>query len=249
MRDWTLVEEGIFHGFHTWWVAQIGSALNSGLLPRDYYAMPEQHTGQAIADVLTLHNGSDEPRVPGDSGESGGIAVAEAPPRVRRKRMVEQSLLARQRTVAIRHVTRHRLVAMIEIISPGNKSGSAHLEEFTAKAADALHHGVNLLVIDLFPPGQNDPYGIHGVIQQRLGPDEPYDLPADEPLTLAAYVADRPIQAYLEHLKVGALLPEMPLFLNPDRYINVPLPSTYDAAYAGMPSIGVWPFFVGEVMT
>src|SRR4051794_33466376 len=48
VHDWTLVEDGIFHGFHTWWIGQIGSALNSGLLPRDYYAMPEQHTGQAI---------------------------------------------------------------------------------------------------------------------------------------------------------------------------------------------------------
>ncbi|MFI5378991.1 MAG: hypothetical protein ACHRHE_06830 [Tepidisphaerales bacterium] len=28
----------------------------------------------------------------------------------------------------------------------------------------------------------------------------------------------------------------MPLFLRPDRYINVPLESTYREAYAGMPA-------------
>jgi hypothetical protein len=31
-------------------------------------------------------------------------------------------------------------------------------------------------------------------------------------------------------------LPEMPLFLDPDRYINVPLEPTYQAAHDGMPA-------------
>jgi hypothetical protein len=35
---------------------------------------------------------------------------------------------------------------------------------------------------------------------------------------------------------VGAALPDMPLFLRPDRYVNVPLATTYDAAYRGMPA-------------
>ena len=30
-------------------------------------------------------------------------------------------------------------------------------------------------------------------------------------------------------------LPEMPLFLPPDRYINVPLETTYQAAWRGVP--------------
>jgi hypothetical protein len=56
------------------------------------------------------------------------------------------------------------------------------------------------------------------VIWQRLlGSDEPYDLPADEPLTLASYAAGTQVEVYLEHLAVGAVLPEMPLFLHPDR--------------------------------
>jgi len=41
---------------------------------------------------------------------------------------------------------------------------------------------------------------------------------------------------YLEHFAVGTALPEMPLFLRPDRYINVPLEPTYQAAYRGMPA-------------
>jgi hypothetical protein len=57
-------------------------------------------------------------------------------------------------------------------------------------------------------------------------------------LTLASYAAGRPIEVYLEHLAVGASLPDMPLFLDYERYINVPLEATYQAAYRGMP--GFW---------
>jgi hypothetical protein len=125
----------------------------------------------------------------------------------------------------------------VEIISPGNKDRPRTVEDFAAKAVTALDVGVHLLMVDLFPPGPYDPQGMHGIIRQRLGPcDEPYDLPADEPLTLASYAAGPQVDVYLEHLAVGAALPEMPLFLRPDRYINVPLEATYREAYRGMPA-------------
>jgi hypothetical protein len=92
-------------------------------------------------------------------------------------------------------------------------------------------------MVDLFPPGPHDPQGMHGIICQRLEQsDESYDLPADEPLTLASYAAGPKVDVHLEHLAVGAVLPDMPLFLRPDRYINVPLEATYREAYRGMPA-------------
>jgi hypothetical protein len=101
----------------------------------------------------------------------------------------------------------------------------------------ALGAGVNLLLVDLFPPGPHDPEGVHGAVLARLeDPHEPYDLPSDEPLTLASYMADVRMDVYVEHLAVGAALPDMPLFLDPDRYVNVPLESTYQAAYRGTPA-------------
>ena len=75
---------------------------------------------------------------------------------------------------------------------------------------------------------------MHGLVRQRLEQsDEPYDLPAGEPLTLASYAAGPQIEVYLEHLAVGAVLPEMPLFLGQDRYVHVPLEATYHEAYRG----------------
>jgi hypothetical protein len=78
---------------------------------------------------------------------------------------------------------------------------------------------------------------MHGAVWAAFD-DEPYDLPEKEPLTLASYAAGPQPDAYLEHLAVGGVLPDMPLFLRPDRYIYVPLEATYQAAYRGVP--GFW---------
>src|SRR5438445_1281081 len=110
VHDWTRVEAGVFHAFHVAWIPEIQKALNGGLLPEGYYALAEQHAGRAIADVLTLHaSPASAPPLPLPPA-TGGTAVAEAPPRVRRKQTIEPAALARRRTLAIRHVSGHRLV-------------------------------------------------------------------------------------------------------------------------------------------
>jgi len=238
VHDWMQVDAGIFHDVHVAWIAETRKALNGGLLPEGYYALAEQHMGQTIPDLLARHaDARSEVAVSGPDGQ-GGTAVAEAPPQVRRHVRIEpDSLRARQRTLAVRHVSGHRLIAILEIVSPGNKDRAEHLNQFINKLLAALKAGVHVLVVDLFPPGRLDPRGIHGAALARLAEDEePYDLPIDEPITFASYVADRPIEAYLEHACIGARLPLMPLFLSPERYVNVPLESTYMAAYSSTPA-------------
>lgn len=96
--------------------------------------------------------------------------------------------------------------------------------------------GNHLLVLDLWPPGNFDPSGIHGALWGMVG-GTPYLPRADRPLTLAAYAVHGPglVNAYVEPLGVGAELPDMPLFLAPEHYINVPLEDTYRAAWQGVP--------------
>lgn len=237
VHDWTRVDDGIFHGFHLAWLAEISKALNNGLLPEGFYALPEQHAGRSIPDVLTLHTSPGNleplPLLP----TTGGTAVAEAPPRVRRRESLEAGPRARRRSLAIRHVSGHRLVALLEIVSPANKDRRQSVDDFAAKAVDALDAGIHLVVVDLFPPSPYDPQGIPGAIRQQLADfDDSYPLPVGEPLTLASYVAGPSLDIYLEQLAVGDVLPEMPLFLNFKRYVNLPLESTYKAAYQGMPA-------------
>ncbi|HEX5446865.1 MAG TPA: hypothetical protein VFW87_23820 [Pirellulales bacterium] len=143
----------------------------------------------------------------------------------------------RRRTLAIRHVSGHRLVAMLEIVSSSNKDRAEHVEELAAKIVTALEVGIHVLLVDLWPPDEFDPVGMHGAVREWFGDlEEPYDLPPGEPFTLASYNASPPAEVFVEHLAVGRRLPDMPLFFHADRYINIPLETTYQAAFAGAPA-------------
>ena len=61
-------------------------------------------------------------------------------------------------------------------MSPGNKDSRNAIRTFVEKAADILNQGVNLLVVDLFPPTPRDPQGIHKAIWDEFG-DEPFEAP------------------------------------------------------------------------
>lgn len=144
------------------------------------------------------------------------------------------SYAARRRTLVIHHERDHRVVALIEIVSPGNKSSRHAIRSFVDKALAALSRGIHRLLLDLHPPGPRDPNGVHGLIWEELT-GETYQAPADKPLTLAAYAAGLEKTASVQPVAVGEELPEMPLFLTPDEYINVPLEPTYARAYEGVP--------------
>lgn len=245
VHDWSLVSAGTFHAFHVAWVAEIQRALNGGLLPEAYYALAEQVAGQTVPDVLTLQSfqapADDSRRVDplaatGSGNGSGEVALAEAPPRVAVVEELSESAVLRfkRRRIVIRHATGDRIVALLEIVSPGNKEGVGPMEDFVEKAVAALQQQYHLLIIDLFRPGTSNPRGIHDLIWRALGGRE-FAPPADKPLTLAAYRVGIPLTAYVEPLNVGAAIPPMPLFYEPDHYVSVPLEETYAAAYEGVP--------------
>ena len=235
IHDWTRVGAGTFHHFHHLWVGEISKALNAGILPPEYYAYAEQIAGDFGPDVLTLQE-----TIPGRGPEkanapAGAVALAETPPRVRLTMDLELSRYTRrQRGVILRHSSNDRVIAIIEVVSPGNKASRNGLRTFIEKACAALNHGVHLLLLDLLPPTPRDPQGIHGALLEELENTE-YAAPPDKPLTLAAYAAGAATRAFVEPAAVGDLLPNMPLFLDPDYYVGVPLETTYQAAWLGVP--------------
>jgi hypothetical protein len=241
IHDWTRVEAGIFHHFHHGWIEEIARALNKGVLPDDFYAMAEQHAAGFGPDVLTLQarrngdEGADPeagPRTfPADEG--GGVLLA--PPKVRLTAEAEMEFYRRkQSTVTVRHVSGDRVVAMVEVVSPGNKSTHHALRKFVEKAAELLEREIHLLILDLLPPGPRDPRGIHGAIWEEIAGQE-YAPPADKPLTLAAYESALALRAYVEPVAVGDALPAMPLFLRPGGHVLVPLEATYQSAWEAVP--------------
>jgi hypothetical protein len=242
MHDWTRVSAGTYHDFHNSWITHLKEALNAGLLPPAYYALGEQRSGDIGPDVVTLRTEESEPDDGGsggrgDAGQTGLIAVSESPPRVRiLQEAIEEVAfyLERRRTLVIRHASGDRMVAVIEIVSPANKHTQRTLDAFCDKIVATLREGIHVLVIDPFPPGRRDPDGIHGAIWERLLAGD-YRPPDGSPLTLVSYCVKHPITAYVEPIGVGSVLPEMPLFLLPERYIRAPLESTYVRAWDGVP--------------
>jgi Protein of unknown function (DUF4058) len=235
VHDWTRVTAGTFHDFHCTWIPQIKNRLNEGLLPPEYYAQVEQVTGEIIPDVLTLRTGPAFESLALDDGGGTATAVAAVPPQVKFTAELEIDAYASlARDVVIRHSSNDRIVALIEVLSPGNKSGRAAFQAFLNKATAALRQGCHLLLIDLLPPGTRDPQGVHGAVWSELG-DDSYTAPQEKPLTLAAYSAGPMKRAYVEPFAVGDLLIAMPLFLSASTYVSVPLEDTYQLAYRGVP--------------
>jgi hypothetical protein len=232
IHDWTRVDAGLFHHFHQGWMPALCNALNAGVLPRDYFALVEQNIRGPIPDVLTLQQSPAAEEAP---GPPAGLAVASAPPRTRHVRRNEVDIYARKADrITVRH--RHgRVVAVVEIVSPGNKASRSELRAFVEKAADLIRQDVHLLIIDLFPPGPRDPAGIHKAIWDEFV-EEDFALPADKPLTLVSYDAGPPRVAYVEPVAVGDTLPDMPLFLKPEFYVPAPLEATYQATWAAFPA-------------
>lgn len=234
IHDWTRVEAGIFHDFHLGWLAELRRALNGGLLPPDYYALAEQIAGGLGLDVITLQqpgNGTSAPAAP-----RGGIALATTPPQVRfHDRAKTDPYAAKAKALTIRHASDHRVVAVIEIVSPGNKNNRHGLRAFVDKAVQFIRAGVHLLIADLFPPGARDPQGLHREIWDQIL-DSDFMLPEGQPLTLAAYLGGPCPEFFVEAAAVGGPLPDMPLFLSDEIYVLVPLEATYQEAWKAVPA-------------
>src|SRR5262245_34289969 len=107
---------------------------------------------------LALPGGSVRPVPPGDA-RNGVLAVAEAPPHVRLsvrpdpQRRKPRRPTSLRRHVAIRHITGHRVVALIVVTSPANKDRKTHVRELAEKVVLTLESGVHVLLLDLLPAG------------------------------------------------------------------------------------------------
>jgi hypothetical protein len=113
---------------------------------------------------------------------------------------------ARQREVIIRQARNHRIVAIIEILSPGNKASEYPFTQLHP------HRGVGV------PP--------HGNLRSPRG----------TALTVVSYEAGPITTAYVEPLAIGQALPAASLFLEPGWHVKVPLEATYQVAWEGTPA-------------
>ena len=212
IHDWTRVDAAIFHDFHQSWTVRLSQELNS-LLAVDHYAMLEQ-------------NG--EPPIDGRIGP-GRLYVGTGKDDV-------DFYTRKKNIVTVRHVSGDRVVAVIEIVSPGNKSGRRAFAALVEKTRDLIARGVHVLLVDLFPPTARDPNGLHAAVWEEFD-NTPQSFDPARPLTAVSYEAlgGGDVEGYIEPRAVGDRLPDMPVFLRIDGCVMAPLDATYSAAWAEVP--------------
>jgi hypothetical protein len=230
LHDWTRVPVGLFHHFHQSWSIRIADILNAGRLPKGIAALVEQRAGPRESDVLAIEaRGRQRPEVEA----TGGLVTTERPATRFVRRTTPELYAQRANRILVRHHL-GRVLAVLEIVSPGNKDSRAALGEFVEKTVEFLRAGVHVLVIDPFPPTPRDPFGIHKAIWDELH-EEDFAFPEGKDRTLVSYEVGSEYVAYVEPVGVGDVLPDMSLFLWYDLNVPVPLESTYMATWQSSP--------------
>jgi len=231
MHDWSRVPAGLFHHFHQDWSIEIARNLNRGRLPKGVSALVEQNSGTKETDVLAIETKNRALReLPGGNG---GVATLQSPTARIVRRTTKENYSRRANRIVLKHHL-GRTIAVIEIVSPGNKDSRAAFREFVEKTIEFLTKGIHVLIVDLFPPTPRDPFGMHKVIWDEFE-EEAFTFPEGKDRILASYETGIERAAYVEPVAVGDVLPDMPLFLTNELHVQVPLEPTYMAAWEASP--------------
>jgi hypothetical protein len=124
------------------------------------------------------------------------------------------------------------LVAVIELVSPGNKDRPAERRAFAAKCASYLAQGISLIVVDVVT---NRHANLHNDLMRLMEAATDLDFPAEVTLYAVAYRPVRrgeqeAIDLWLRRLEVGAALPTLPLRLTGDLFVAVDFEAAYQEA-------------------
>jgi hypothetical protein len=231
IHDWTRVPSALFHDFHQSWSIRIKDALNAGRLPKGLAALVEQRVGTIQGDVLAIETRDRSRRATPEN--DGGVLTLDRPTATITDRTTKQIYAGRANRIVIKHHL-GRTVAVIELLSPGNKDSRAAVRDFVDKTIDFLRAGIHVLIVDLFPPTPRDPLGMHKLIWDEII-EKPFSFPAGKDRILAAYETGDEKAAYVEPIAVGDVLPDMPVFVAEGMHVKVPLESTYQTAWAASP--------------
>jgi hypothetical protein len=125
-----------------------------------------------------------------------------------------------------------RLVAAIELVSPGNKDRPEKRNAFVGKCATLLHKGVVVSVVDVVTPRRSN---LYAELLQFLGQTDPT---LGEPLPHLSAVSCRwrsqdkrmLLQSWSHTLALGQPLPTLPLWLTEKLAVPLDLEQSYEQA-------------------
>ncbi len=219
-----------WESFHGVWPSQIIQHLNKRL-PRRYYGEASIHLGMRVeADVATFEEESGAGEAATPNGAEGGVATAVwAPPRPAQTISVD---LPAQDVFEVRIYDDHggRLVAVVELVSPGNKDRPEHRRAFAIKCAAYLQQQVSVVVVDIVT---DRPDNLHIELLDFLEQRDAAPWPAEANLYAVAYRSTKDkdawrMELWTEALALGRPLPTMPLWLADNLAVPLELEASYE---------------------
>ena len=219
-----------WESFYSQWAVSIADQLNARL-PRRFFAEVQVRLGSKVEDDVTEFEIRDEDlheseKTPGD-GEAGGVWATPV------ATLTLPAVFPDNAEVHVRdELFDARVVAVVELVSPGNKDRPENRLAFAAKSAAYLQRGIGLITVDIVT---NRHFNLHNELVPLLGLDSTSAM--DEEATLYA-IAYRPIrrgeanlvEAWPVALSVGALFPLLPLSLKRFRPVPLDLEAAYEDA-------------------
>ncbi len=226
-----LSTERRWESFHSSWATRLADALTEHWLPPNYIAEEHAHLGPSVEiDVGTF-----EQETPTALAE-GGVAVTTVRPKVWSPPLADGSFAAVfPGTFEVRVLctdTGPKLVAAIELISPGNKDRSSERRAFAIKCASYLYQGISVIIVDIVT---NRRANLHNEILRLMDGADSLQLAPESSLYAVAYQPLRRskedvIDVWRSPLALGRSLPTLPLGLGGDLVIPVDFEQTYAEA-------------------
>lgn len=226
-----LSRERRWESFHSSWATKIADALTERWLPPNYIAEEHAHLGPSVEiDVASFKK---EATSEAESSDGGVLTIPQkvwTPPA---PEAVMPAVFPDTFEVRVLSTdTGPKLVAAIELISPGNKGRPAERRAFACKCASYLAQGISLIVVDIVT---NRRANLHNELIRLMKAGDSLLLPAKVKLYAVAYRPLRregadEIDVWRVPLSVGQALPELPLGLNGELMIPVDFASTYEEA-------------------
>ncbi len=223
-----LSTERRWEAFHSSWATRIADALTERWLPPNYFAEEHAHLGPSVEiDVATFERERTTSAVQGKGGVSTVERKVWTPPAAD-----GEFAAAFPDTFEVRILstdTGPKLVAAIELISPGNKDRTSERRAFAIKCASYLYQGISVIIVDIVT---NRRANLHNDILDRMEGAECLRLATESNLYAVAYqplrrgTEDR-IAVWRSPLGLGQALPTLPLGLGADLVIAVDFEETY----------------------
>lgn len=226
-----LSAERHWESFHSNWATKLADALTERWLPPGYIAEEHAHLGPSVEiDVGTFE------REKAATLKEGSEAVAIVGPKVWSPPAADGVLPSVfPDTFEVRVLstdTGPKLVAAIELISPGNKDRPTERRAFATKCASYLYQGISVIIVDIVT---NRRANLHNEILRVMEAAEALQLPPEPALYAVAYRPLRRdkgdvIDVWRSPLALGQPLPTLPLGLRADLAIPVDFEVTYAEA-------------------